>query len=214
MSVDDAPAGGTLDYAWRRGGQRPLTVKEHVAFAVEGGLSVVLEIRRGPIEVGRLDLVCGELVHAELPGTAGDLALRLLGRLGPVEIDVATRASDGPRTVTRGSRALVPAASLDHGARAQLEAAYAPILAYAAAAAAAPATPSAAPEPSRAPSPEPASAPAGEDFDAVFVEGMRAYARRDYRGALERFERCARLRPDDARVTHNIERLRRRLEAP
>ncbi|MCA9660775.1 MAG: hypothetical protein KC486_20705, partial [Myxococcales bacterium] len=101
--MDDAPAGGTLDYAWRRGGQRPRTLREHVAFAAERALSAVLEIRRGPIEVGRLEVVRGEVVHAELPGSAGDVALRLLGRLGTVEIEVAARASDGPRTVARGS---------------------------------------------------------------------------------------------------------------
>ena len=99
MPVDDAPAGGTLDYAWRRGGQRPRTLREHVAFAAERALSAVLEIRRGPIEVGRLEVVRGEVVHAELPGSAGDGALRLLGRLGTVEILV--------RPGGTGSRVLV-----------------------------------------------------------------------------------------------------------
>jgi hypothetical protein len=47
------------------------------------------------------------------------------------------------------------------------------------------------------------------DFDALFRQATQAYVRRDRARAQDLFEQCQALRPGDARVLHNLERLRR-----
>ena len=49
-----------------------------------------------------------------------------------------------------------------------------------------------------------------EDFAGLFREATAAYVARRYDDAQELFERCAELAPDDRRVAHNLDRLRRR----
>ncbi|MBI4952413.1 MAG: hypothetical protein HY908_10300 [Myxococcales bacterium] len=66
--------------------------------------------------------------------------------------------------------------------------------------------------PSNEPAPRAAtSGSAGDPFEALFQEATLAYVRRDYEAALQGFERCAALRPDDPNVRHNIQRLRQRI---
>lgn len=50
----------------------------------------------------------------------------------------------------------------------------------------------------------------GSHFDELFSQAMSTYLQRDYQGALALMERCAVLRPDDPRVTLNIDRIRSR----
>ena len=49
-----------------------------------------------------------------------------------------------------------------------------------------------------------------DEFDELFKSATSAYLRRDYDAAMKLFSTCAELRPQDVRVTHNIERLRQR----
>ncbi len=57
-----------------------------------------------------------------------------------------------------------------------------------------------------------ASAPTPEapDFDALFDRAMHAYLRRNHEEALQLFAECMKMRPDDARVRHNLEKLKGR----
>ncbi len=71
---------------------------------------------------------------------------------------------------------------------------------------AAPRAPLAAP-----PAPAPAAKPnAAAAYDALFDRAMQAYLRRDVPEALRLFEECKTIRPDDPRVRHNLDKLRRR----
>lgn len=54
-------------------------------------------------------------------------------------------------------------------------------------------------------------APAIEDpYERLYKEATLAYIRRDYEKALTLFKQCAQDRPDDKRVTHNLEQLHKR----
>ena len=46
--------------------------------------------------------------------------------------------------------------------------------------------------------------PQVDGYDEVFKRGMRAYLQRDYSAAIVNFEKCLSLRPNDARVRHNL----------
>ena len=59
--------------------------------------------------------------------------------------------------------------------------------------------------------PPPASSATSDEFDELFEQATCAYVRRDYRSALELFERCLTLRPNDGRTKHNLSRLQGRL---
>lgn len=50
-----------------------------------------------------------------------------------------------------------------------------------------------------------------KNYDALFREATAAYVQRRYRDALELYEQCAALRPDDRRIIHNLRRLRERI---
>jgi len=50
-----------------------------------------------------------------------------------------------------------------------------------------------------------------DDFGDLFRQATTAYVGRRYEEALDLFERCAALAPDDRRVAHNLRRLRERL---
>ncbi|MBX7197653.1 MAG: tetratricopeptide repeat protein [Sandaracinaceae bacterium] len=72
--------------------------------------------------------------------------------------------------------------------------------------------PSIAPAHVSAPTPAP-SAPPESGFDVAFRQGMEAYMARRFDEAEQLFERCLALRPDDARASVNLQRLRARRRA-
>ena len=175
--------------------------------AVERGESIHLGLYVAGIEVGRIDVAKGRVVHAELPGVAGEPALGLVERLPPVTVATAPYRG-GPVTVTPAAAARFVARLAGRDA----EGACAP-------------TPSREQPPSSTPDPGASYEGQGdapraiegssgdeEDFDALWARAMDLYLRRDFEAALALFERCERLRPGDPRVAHNLERLRRRLE--
>jgi len=59
-------------------------------------------------------------------------------------------------------------------------------------------------------SPDPVDAEEGQEHETLFAEAMSAYLERRYERALELLESFRRLRPDDPRAIHNIERIRSR----
>lgn len=56
--------------------------------------------------------------------------------------------------------------------------------------------------------------PTPEEFDLCFAEGLEATLARDYERAVAAFTRALELRPNDARVRFNLERVRMRLSSP
>jgi tetratricopeptide (TPR) repeat protein len=63
------------------------------------------------------------------------------------------------------------------------------------------------------PAPPPAPPPA-DDYDSLFQRATHAYLRRDLSEALALFQQCQSHRPDDKRVTHNIQKLMERMNRP
>lgn len=64
----------------------------------------------------------------------------------------------------------------------------------------------------RGPLATPPSQAAEEDvFEEMFRQAMTTYLRRQYKEALQLFQECLLLRPDDPRTLYNVERLRKRI---
>ena len=61
-------------------------------------LTIALRLKLGAVEVGLVVIAAGELIHAELPGAAGDPALELLAQVGEVQVELSP-ASAVTRTV-------------------------------------------------------------------------------------------------------------------
>ncbi len=58
----------------------------------------------------------------------------------------------------------------------------------------------------------PPSLAVGDDvFEEMFRQAMSTYLRRQYKEALQLFQECLLLRPDDPRTLYNVERLRKRI---
>ncbi len=183
-------------------------VMHQIALAGLHRLSARLRLRAAGVDIGHVDLEAGEVTRVRLPGADGDEAARLLPRLPAIRVDVEPLPAKLPApTVGAEARAALASAapSLSPAAQETLLEAFGvrtgPKIE--------------APAP---PHPSPGASAPGLDPDATFEDLVReataAYLRRAYGQALELFERCARMRPDDRRVAHNLARLRQRLRSP
>lgn len=165
------------------------------------GRSVSALLWLGRVEVGRIDVERGEVIHAEIPGASGDTALRLFPRLVGVRITLdELRVSE--RSVGPDWRELLGPPVVDADLK-SLGPKWADV-----------ARPRSKPPHKASPHPEPIQGsmapPVQSDFDELFADAMKAYLRRDYSLALELFEACEELMPGDRRVAHNLGRLRGR----
>ncbi len=183
-------------------------VMHHIVVADLRRVSARLRLRAGGVDIGSVDIAEGTVAHVRLPGADGDEAASLLPRLPAVRVDVEPLPANlPPPTVGAEARAALASAtpSLSPAAEETLLEAFGlrtgPKIET-------PAPPSPPPAAS-APGLEPAAT-----FEDLLREATAAYLRRAYGRALELFERCARMRPDDRRVVHNLARLRRRLRRP
>jgi len=216
------------EFGWRAKEGQTLRLGDYLEFARERSISAELELRFGVIELGRVLLVSGDVRHAELPGSSGERALSLLCSLARIEVEVRSLTSDGPTTLRGDWRSIIRTSPLTQEARKALISAFAghlkPAVAPPTTVERSPPlripglrTGRAAPPETPSPlhlSPKLPSAKTEADFDTLFIQAMRAYGRRDHHAALDLFDQCADLRPDDSRVQHNRLRLRKRLGMP
>ena len=110
--------------------------------------TATLSLWLGEVEVGRIEVVGGEIRTAEIPGARGEAAVKLALRIPNVRV-----------VVTAGEES------------------------------------------------EPAS-----EFDDLFAEATRAYARRQYREAHRLFLECSRLDAGEPRVLHNLKLLTKKID--
>ncbi len=140
----------------------------------------------GAVEVGRIDVADGVVVHAEVPGATGDVALRLSAKLAGIRTVLRDGEPCGQRTVTIDWRTVFEVTHDD-----------------------APPPPNAGSSTASAHL-EPIAADPEQDYEGLFRAATAAYIQRDYARALELFEQCHAARPQDRRVAHNLDRLRTR----
>jgi hypothetical protein len=214
--------------------QEPLHLADVLAYAEQRQLTLRLDIFLGAIEVGRIDILCGVVLHAEIPGAEGDGALELLAAMPHAELRLRSVSAEElrRRTVrkswwdhfdpkTRPPNLLQPILEahlangdpLPVGQRAWTED---------------PASSFGTDSTAKALGPEPSSelktpiesvpeedAPSfpgleGEQYEELFRKATQAYMTRAYDKALELLRTCAALRPSDERIKHNIAKIQNR----
>ncbi len=186
-------------------------------------LSVIIDVFLGAIEVGRMELLCGVITHAEVPGEIGNGALKLLAEMPRAELCILPASPDSLKrqTVTsslwehfeasilspadmapRLASWMITRARVAVGGKRKTEelpfmASEEPDLGFS--------------DPSTVEqSPISDKDRRQEKFDPLFQQAMGAYMKRDYGEALKLFEACAELRPDSSRVRQNIAKIKNR----
>ncbi len=198
-----------------------ITLRQFVSHLRRSGDTLAVELSLGPLELGGITVSDGLVWHAETPGAHGDDAWSLLSLLGRCDAHVRplTDAQRPPRSV----KATLPLDALDaHSVAAAEEARQRRTMKLGSTANSSVLVPrlplASASQLSLPPAPLPSTRdstllddPQQRAYEELFRNGTQCYVRSDYKGALESFEACLRLRPDDVRVLHNIERLKTRL---
>lgn len=206
------------------------TFADYLAYAETLKLTMRLDLFLGALEVGRLDVLRGVVVHAEMPGANGNEAFRLLTQLPRCEVTI-TLVDDGDileQTVDKPWRELIthqprPESARDRDLQAAFASGRGVITGRQEDSAPAPASNATPRQPVEEPSLLPEEAPkkpangadvpggSSDGYDELFKRATAAYLRRSYEEALEYFQACASMRPDDRRVRHNIEKLQERI---
>lgn len=73
---------------------------DYLQIASHESLTVELQLRLGAIACGRLAIREGRVIHADMPGASGELALELLGRVPNLRVEVGA-LGETETTVTR-----------------------------------------------------------------------------------------------------------------
>ncbi len=180
---------------------------------------MALELAYGPFELGSVVVHGGSLWHAEVPGARGDEAWSLLQNVATLSAHLRALSADAVPQKSVKRDAGLDDAAVDPAAGAAIEAARLERVVHLGRPAAVPASHDTVSRMSMPPAPVPAgpadSSPLDDDsqqaYEELFRAGTQAYLRHDFPRAMESFAACARLKPTDRRVQHNIERLKTRL---
>ncbi|MCC7073706.1 MAG: hypothetical protein IT383_20515 [Deltaproteobacteria bacterium] len=185
------------------------------------GASSALELAHGPFEVGCVMVHQGSLWHAEVPGASGDDAWSLLKAVPTLAAHTKdlSSASVPKKSITTADAALGDRRVDPSTARAIDAARANRVILLGAGEAAKPSTAQVS-QLSLPPAPIPAGAAdssvvlddaSQQAYEELFRSGTQAYLKHDFTTALQSFNACARLRPGDKRVLHNLERLKQRM---
>lgn len=182
---------------------------------------MALELAHGPFELGGVIVHGGSLWHVESPGATGDDAWSLLSTVSELRAHVrALAAGSLPAKSISTADAGLDDGALDAGTSAAIESARLERVVPIGGPSKSPRGDARISQLSLPPAPIPAG-PADSStvlddasqqaYEELFRAGTQAYLRHDFPRALEAFTTCARLRPNDKRVQHNIERLKSRM---